>query len=187
LLHPHPQPFPHSGFEDEVLFLDQHFGSLDPEGRQAYVLGEEEQGLQWHVYVAGRHTAPKEPTFNLEVCCTELGPAEARQFFRTEAFVSSAQTTIDTGIVHLKPGAILDDYVFEPCGYSMNGIDRTGFITIHVTPELGFSYASVEISGHRDDLVDPHTLLTQVLRIFNPGKVSVAMSVDDALVDSAKG
>ncbi len=42
---------------------------------------------------------------------------------RTEKFVSAEQTTKDSGILHIKPKAIIDDYVFEPCGYSMNGID----------------------------------------------------------------
>lgn len=30
-------------------------------------------------------------------------------------------------------GADIDDYVFDPCGYSMNGILKGGFITIHIT------------------------------------------------------
>lgn len=34
---------------------------------------------------------------------------------------------------------------FEPCGYSMNGMDGAQASTIHITPELGFSYASVEV------------------------------------------
>lgn len=31
----------------------------------------------------------------------------------------------------------IDDYVFEPCGYSMNGVERGTFSTIHITPEDG--------------------------------------------------
>jgi hypothetical protein len=43
--------------------------------------------------------------------------------------------TTETGIRRLVPAADIDDYVFEPCGYSMNGILGGGFITIHITPE----------------------------------------------------
>jgi len=43
--------------------------------------------------------------------------------------------TTETGIRRLVPAADIDDYVFEPCGYSMNGILDGGFITIHITPE----------------------------------------------------
>lgn len=182
-LFPEQQHFPHTSFDDEVQFLDKYFGEIDPAGRQAYVLGEAFHGLQWHMYVAGRPVSTsgeRKHTFNLEVCMTELGEEAARQFFRTEQFVSSEQTTRDTGIVHLKPGAVIDDYVFEPCGYSMNGIDGTGLITIHVTPEKGFSYASVEISGYVEDMVDPSELLAAAVKIFRPGNISLAMSVDDA-------
>lgn len=74
--------------------------------------------------------------------------------------------------------AVIDDYVFEPCGYSMNGILGGGFMTIHITPEAGFSYASVELSGFSEASFDPRLLLAQITRIFRPGKMSVAMTVD---------
>lgn len=79
------------------------------------------------------------------------------------------------------PQATIDDYVFEPCGYSMNGIADGGLITIHVTPEPGFSYASVEVSGVDEATFDPAALLARVLRIFRPGNVSVAMTTDQNL------
>ena len=68
-------------------------------------------------------------------------------FYRTDKFVSSAQTTTDSGIRSIFEELDIDDYVFEPCGYSMNGLNEQGSIdgqysTIHITPEEGFSYAS---------------------------------------------
>jgi hypothetical protein len=49
--------------------------------------------------------------------------------------------TTETGIRRLVPAADIDDYVFEPCGYSMNGILGGGFMTIHITPEqVGWSW-----------------------------------------------
>ena len=36
-----------------------------------------------------------------------------------------------------RPAAEIDDYVFEPCGYSMNGVEQGTFSTIHITPEDG--------------------------------------------------
>ena len=49
---------------------------------------------------------------------------------------------------HPPPPADIDDYVFEPCGYSMNGVDGGTFSTVHITPEEGFSYASFELCGY---------------------------------------
>lgn len=185
-LFPENQPFPHTGFDDEVEFLDQAVSDTLGAGHSC-VLGEQFDGLQWHVYVAGTHPEPQaqqqqqpqqKATFNFEVCMTELGLAAAKQFFRCDKFVSTRQTTIDTGILQLKPKALIDDYVFEPCGYSMNGIEGSSFITIHVTPEPGFSYASVEVSGGRSDVADPSKLLSSALQIFQPAKATVAMTVD---------
>ncbi|KAG1676546.1 hypothetical protein FOA52_000089 [Chlamydomonas sp. UWO 241] len=174
------QHFPHTSFDDEVEFLDDQFcGPIGAPGK-AHVLGDPDEGLQWHKYVAGRVDGAPAPTFNLEICMTDLGEAAARQFFRTEDFVSASATTRDTGILGLKPRADIDDYVFEPCGYSMNGIDGTGLITIHITPEKGFSYASVEVSGSAADVGDADALLAAAIRIFNPGMASMALSVDRA-------
>ena len=52
----------------------------------------------------------------LEVCMTGLSRAAAAQFERTDAFVSSKHTTETTGIRALAGEAIIDDYLFEPCG-----------------------------------------------------------------------
>lgn len=179
-LFPQDQPAPYTDFKDEVAHLDEYFKELAPEGGQPYVLGDNFHGLQWHVYIAGRAPVIEHPTFNLEICMTQLDEEAALQFFRTGLFVSSAQTTKDTGIADLLPNAAIDDYVFEPCGYSMNGIDQHRFITIHVTPEKSCSYASVEISGHMEELVDASKLLAQAVNIFKPGQISLAMSVDAA-------
>eukprot|EP00199_Chlamydomonas_sp_CCMP681_P001694 CAMPEP_0119106260 /NCGR_PEP_ID=MMETSP1180-20130426/3998_1 /TAXON_ID=3052 ORGANISM="Chlamydomonas cf sp, Strain CCMP681" /NCGR_SAMPLE_ID=MMETSP1180 /ASSEMBLY_ACC=CAM_ASM_000741 /LENGTH=378 /DNA_ID=CAMNT_0007091551 /DNA_START=272 /DNA_END=1408 /DNA_ORIENTATION=+ len=178
-LFPKHQPKLYHNFEDECSLLDNLFGHLQAGNGQQYVLGRPCEGLQWHVYVAGHVSAPM-PTFNLELCMTKLGAKQCRQFFREGGFVSSAQTTEDTGIAKLLPGADMDDYVFEPCGYSMNGVIAHQFITIHVSPEESSSYASLEISGHMEDLPDCSNLLAQAVEIFRPGKISVAVSVDDA-------
>lgn len=173
---PQPQLFPHTSFEHEVEFLQSHCASLG--GGSAYLLGEPHAGLQWHVYIAEDCSPAPSPTFNLEVVMTDLHPTKAAQFFRTEAFVSAAHTTTHSGIGAIKPGASVDDYVFEPCGYSMNGIEGSGLMTIHITPEEGQSYASVEISGNACDMQCPNALLASVVEIFQPGRMAVALSVD---------
>ncbi|MEW5301869.1 MAG: hypothetical protein WDW38_008494 [Sanguina aurantia] len=176
-LFPDEQLFPHTSFEHEVEFLQAHCGALLG-GGQAYLLGEPHAGLQWHVYIAEDATPAPSPTFNLEVVMTELHADKAVQFVRTESFVSAVHTTASCGIGAIKPGATVDDFMFEPCGYSMNGIEGSGLMTIHITPEEGQSYASVEISGHASDLQCPTALLASVVAIFQPGRMAVALSVD---------
>lgn len=186
-LFPENQPFPHSGFDDEVKFLDNSLKGLLGGGHAA-VLGEQADGLQWHIYIADDLAhREKRPTVNFEICMTELGEKEARQFFRCDKFVSTKKTTADSGILDLKPNALIDDYVFEPCGYSMNGIEASGLMTIHVTPEPGFSYASLEMSGSNDDVKNPSAVLAQAVKIFNPGKITVTRSVNSDCMGSNFG
>jgi len=42
------------------------------------------------------------------------------------------------------PSLKIDDYSFEPCGYSLNAIDDEFFWCIHITPEAQYSYVSFE-------------------------------------------
>ena len=54
-------------------------------------------------------------------------------------------------------------------------------LTPSLTPRpSGFSYASLEVSGHAEDITCPNGLLAKALAIFQPGKVSMALSVDQA-------
>lgn len=178
-LFPDQQHFPHTSFDDEVAFLNQHLAkAFEGSVGKDYVLGTPFDGLEWHVYANGRPSAVAlRPTYNLEICMTELDEGLAQQFFRTDAFVSAAQTTLSSGLGQLKPGADIDDYVFEPCGYSMNGIQGTGLVTVHITPEPGHSYASVEVSGFAEDVaLGADYLLEKALRIFRPGHACVALT-----------
>jgi hypothetical protein len=100
------------------------------------------------------------------------GPTQVSNPCALAAATAFLQVTTETGIRSLVPSADIDDYVFEPCGYSMNGIAGGGFITIHITPEDGFSYASVEVSGFDPTAYDPADMVSRILGIFKPGKVS---------------
>ncbi len=179
------QPQVYQCFDQEVAYLKQHFGTLG-HGGDAYVLGDASNSLQWHVYVADAdHMAPKPQAapavYSLEVCMTELCPEKALQFFRSDSFVSAQHTSTSSGIQSLVPNALIDDYVFEPCGYSMNSMEGAGFSTIHITPEDGFSYASFEISNYATSSLDINQLVATVVDIFNPGKMTVALTVDTNL------
>jgi S-adenosylmethionine decarboxylase len=156
------QLFPHVHFDEEVRYLDQSFGQL---GTGVYVADANHNC----------HVSPR-PTYNVEVCMTDLSCSAAKQFFRSHK--AAAEVTEGTGIRQIKPKAVIDDYVFEPCGYSMNGIDGSGLMTIHITPETGFSYASIEVSGCWDDVLCPADLLAKAVKIFEPAKISLALTVD---------
>lgn len=179
-LFPEFQPTPHSSWTEECKLLQTHFGGFKG-GPSAYVLGDQFTGLQWHVYVADAEgVAPptRTPTYTLEVVMTELARSAARNFYRTDDFVSAAHTTKTSGIRDIFPEAEIDDYVFEPCGYSMNGLEGNGFSTIHITPEPDCSYASCELSCYPCEKVDVSDRVRRIVKAFRPGKMTVTVTTD---------
>ncbi len=76
--------------------------------------------------------------------------------------MSARATTLASGIGALLPDQAIDEFVFEPCGYSMNGLEAAtgGFSTIHITPEEACSYASLELTGCAR--ADPDAVVAQV-------------------------
>jgi S-adenosylmethionine decarboxylase proenzyme len=177
---PELQPKLHASFDHETEFLEKHFGNLG-RGGSAYILGSKLKGVQWHVYVSGDACPVQDskPKASLEVCMTRLNRAHCdKHFYRNENFVSSAQTTTDSGIRSIFEQFDIDDYVFDPCGYSMNALREDEFATIHITPEDGFSYASCELSNVDVDGLDAFAYVRKVASVFKPGKMVFAISID---------
>ena len=87
----------------------------------------------------------------------------------TKEFSSSAEdATKKSKIDTIFPNAILDAYLFDPCGYSVNAILPKGhYFTIHITPEPGCSYVSFETNAPDSDYP---SLIKRVLNIFKPGQ-----------------
>ena len=81
-----------------------------------------------------------------------------------------------TGIASLFPGAKLDATLFDPCGYSLNGLLFDSYFTIHVTPEPQCSYASFETTTC---LRSYSSLIKNVLQIFKPKRFVMTLFVDD--------
>ena len=194
--YPAVQPAPHRSWGEECAFLDAALGARGT----ARVLGDG-SGLKWHLYCAdllqqqapgsdGQVEAPATPkavqpgsvpTFTLEICMTQLDPSAtaAFTFGDGQPLPPAAEVTASSGITSLFPAdMVIDDFVFSPCGYSMNGVLGPGLATIHVTPEARCSYASVEVSGHAQGVFNPRQLVAAACAVFKPGAVCVALTVD---------
>lgn len=186
---PETQPFPHTSFREEIVYLEDSLpASLC--FRKASIMHSKVGSHSWHVFTACNATSPaavrpeSDDLFTVEVCMTELDRAQARKFFQnpgragkfTGDSAGKAMTAL-TGIDQINPDALICDFAFDPCGYSMNGIDGDRYSTIHVTPEDGFSYASYECVGSvYDDGDDIIRVLRKVGQIFRPGTMSVSIT-----------
>ncbi|XP_057956758.1 S-adenosylmethionine decarboxylase proenzyme 4 [Malania oleifera] len=181
---PSAQPFPHTSFKQELLFLED---SLPPSFRfrKASVLPSTLLSRSWHVFSATDdcstpHLNNSDPSYTIEVCMTDLDPLLARKFFRCPAdartgAAAGKEMTEATGIADITPGALICDFGFDPCGYSMNGVDGDRYSTIHVTPEDGYSYASFECVGSvYDGGDDVARMLKKVVQVFRPATMTVS-------------
>ncbi|KAL5701603.1 adenosylmethionine decarboxylase [Ranunculus cassubicifolius] len=179
---PKAQPFPHSSFREEVMYLEENLPS-NLCYRKASVMPSKKpkSSHSWHIYTAcdEHHMLQENPeVFTIEVCMTELDQILARNFFQRPDAIKSGdmagkEMTEITGIDNINPSALICDYGFDPCGYSMNGIDGAHYSTIHVTPEDGYSYASFECLGSNYD-TDIVNVLKKVVQIFRPATMSVS-------------
>ncbi|CAK9180885.1 unnamed protein product [Ilex paraguariensis] len=182
---PKAQPYPHTSFREEVIFLEENLPSHVCY-RKASVMPSSSSHHLWHVFSASDEShmavqhSPDDMLFTIEVCMTELDRVLARKFFRRlddgkNGDTAGKEMTEITGINNINSNATICDFAFDPCGYSMNGIDGDRYSTIHVTPEDGFSYASFECVGYvyddHDDIVE---VLKKVVKVFRPATMSVS-------------
>ncbi|GAB2266395.1 hypothetical protein Dimus_001404 [Dionaea muscipula] len=165
----------------------------------------------WHVFAAASldheyydQWFPLSAAHTIEVCMTQIDQVMARKFFQhppslpvllqgdhdqeehlavppSGGLSAGRKMTEITGIGNLNPNALICDFAFDPCGYSMNAMDGHKYSTIHVTPEDGYSYASFECVGslHEGSKEDVVKVLSKVARIFRPGTMSIAISYNN--------
>ncbi|XP_076395475.1 S-adenosylmethionine decarboxylase isoform X3 [Megachile rotundata] len=166
---PELQISPHQAFEEEVALLDTFF----PDG-EAYCLGSVDSDC-WYLYTLNREKSvdeTPEPDQTLEILMTHLDP-EVMALFTRDVCSSADEATQKSGIDKLIPNMIIDDFLFEPCGYSMNGVSKNGnYMTIHITPEPEFSYVSFESNIPETSYEE---IIRRVLNTFKPQKFVVTI------------
>lgn len=194
-LFPERQVGPHRSWDEEVEYLDAHV-----QNGEAFVAGEPDD--QWFLYLTP--PAYDAPTHDdtIEILMTQLDRKAMLPFYQKPDEPSGVpggqRVDRDTGLETVYPKAQVDSYLFEPCGYSANGLLDEGYYTIHVTPEPQCSYASFEttipatashplqqVGKHRDPRVESaRMLIRQVVDIFQPGRFTATYfrPTDDASV-----
>jgi len=171
---PELQLKPHRCFEQEVAILDGMFsdgaaycmGTLNRDCWYLYTLNPLDKYLSGHVDV--------EPDQTIEILMQDLDPKIMEKFSKKNV-ANGKEATLVSGINKIIPSMKIDDFLFEPCGYSMNGILKNEnidfglgeYMTIHITPEPDFSYVSFESNI---PLASYSDMIQRVLDTFLPGK-----------------
>lgn len=170
---PSHQGYPHRNFQEEIEFLNAIF----PNGA-AYCMGRMNSDC-WYLYTLDfpESRVISQPDQTLEILMSELDPAVMDQFYMKDG-VTAKDVTRESGICDLIPGSVIDATLFNPCGYSMNGMKSDGtYWTIHITPEPEFSYVSFETNLSQTSYDD---LIRKVVEVFKPGKFVTTLFVNQS-------
>ncbi|EMP38051.1 S-adenosylmethionine decarboxylase proenzyme, partial [Chelonia mydas] len=147
---PTHQEYPHRNFQEEVEFLNEIFP---------------------------KSGVTNQPDQTLEILMSELDPVVMDQFYMKDGVTANDVTRV-SGIRDLIPGSVIDATMFNPCGYSMNGMKLDGtYWTIHITPEPEFSYVSFETNIGQTSYDE---LIRKVVDVFKPGKFVTTLFVNQS-------
>jgi len=110
-----------------------HSSSLFPSGIQAKPM-----------LIEGRagHNECRKENISMDLAMFNLDQPKMKDFFGQQAIV--LENLFVRGFLPTDSGLQVDEYHFDPCGYSLNAIVGEYYWSIHVTPEAQFSYISFE-------------------------------------------
>jgi S-adenosylmethionine decarboxylase len=172
---PHLQP---SSFKDDTALLSRvapgrvvTFG--DPEGHHL------------SLYHLDRPYEPEENDTTVEILMYDLDP-QARALFSSGAGRPAGIIRSWLDIDSHMPGIRTDDHIFEPAGYSLNGLRGEEYCTVHVTPQEQGSYASLETNADLtpDRLTE---LVDHVADRFLPDRMDLVLFQTEADVEPLDG
>lgn len=164
----------HQHFHDEVQFLDEHLAKYNLTGG-AYLLGRL-NGDHWKLYALDAPCWEQEVELTFELLMSDLDQDRMKELFYckesdpAELQRLGKECSQKSGISKMLEGVELDESMFFPCGYSMNGIREREYYTIHVTPQPECSYASFETNRYYENY---DSVIRQLVEIFRPGRFIV--------------
>jgi S-adenosylmethionine decarboxylase len=156
-VYPHRQP---TSFYDDARKL----GKMLP--GKAFRFGDEDEH---HIllYQLDRSYSGPQPDLTLEMLMYGIDESIRGAFERGDA----GHVRERLGLADLVSGFLLDDYLFEPSGYSINAIRGDEYWTLHVTPESNGSYVSFETNLRNGEELAPVTGM--LLELFQPRSFDV--------------
>jgi S-adenosylmethionine decarboxylase len=172
---PDRQLFPHTDWNDEVNYMDQFF-----DNGAAYMVGKT-NGNHWYCFLYESSNnpipAPDEKDYTLEILMTQLDEDNSKMFIKDQATDKDGALIASQKLQAIYNNNVqMDDFAFDPCGYSCNALTKDGFyFTVHVTPEAHCSYASFETNIPPTNEIPYSQVVSQVVNIFKPGKFTVTL------------
>eukprot|EP00462_Mataza_sp_D1_P021492 CAMPEP_0175145174 /NCGR_PEP_ID=MMETSP0087-20121206/14600_1 /TAXON_ID=136419 /ORGANISM="Unknown Unknown, Strain D1" /LENGTH=389 /DNA_ID=CAMNT_0016429843 /DNA_START=37 /DNA_END=1206 /DNA_ORIENTATION=+ len=165
---PEHQLTPHRSFKDETQNLANFFGP----GGSPLMLGRID-GNHYKFWSWENQGIPDPNDITIEILMTGLSEQQMKRYFYKHTDRDQKpgdESGISTLLQGLAPdedykSQVLDEFVFEPFGYSMNALLGPSYYTVHVTPQNVCSYASFECNVNLDNYSE---LTARVLEVFHP-------------------
>ena len=142
-----------SSFSDDVKLLSQYLKG------KAYRFGEMYSHHNYVFHQDNHYQMSAEDT-SYELLAYQISEYASRTL--TSHNLSASDIRDFFCIDELLPGFEIDDFAFDPYGYSLNAIKDKDYFTIHVTPQSDSSYVSFESS------LDLITMAPKIIDILKP-------------------
>jgi S-adenosylmethionine decarboxylase len=133
-------------------------------GGQAVRFGQEDEHHLF-LFSANRTYTPEPDDHTMEVLMHGVR-ANRIEMFRTENLPIAKKEIRQLSQVDSLVKGQIDDFIFDPHGYSLNAIDGPYYYTIHVTPEKMGNYTSFETDAKPAG--EQKALATKVVELFDP-------------------
>ena len=120
------------------------------------------------------YSPPDQPDRTIEILMYDLDDHVKNLFFKAS---SAAEIKNRLGLNQIFKNSEVDDYIFKPVGYSLNGlIGEKHYYTIHVTPQEPGFYVSFETNFTGQSV---NEITERVLSIFKPFSFDVIVFSSD--------
>ncbi len=163
--------FPHlqrTTFAEDIARLRRRVSGTD------IVIGEE-SGDHIALFHLDHDCSPEADDTTLEVLMYGIDPAIREIFVPGTRDRRSLRRRI--GLAALFPDVVVDDHLFDPHGYSYNGVQGPHYVTLHVTPQRIGSYVSFE-TNFRLGVAAQRTVIERLLACFRPRRCDLLLFGD---------
>lgn len=167
---PHQQPS--HVFEDLETLKKWFKGSALRFGR------EDEHHL--YLYSSAQNFIPDDEDHTMEILMHGVHPQSIKHFMNPSPNLSKEEVRKKSKILDIVKGKI-DDFIFDPQGYSLNSLDGKFYYTIHVTPQNFGNYTSFETNAK--SIVGQPELAKKVLEVFKPASFDLILFNKEKLQD----
>ena len=154
-----------SSFSDDIALLGQYIKG------KAFRFGELD-GHHNYIFHQDTHFKDNKADKSYELIAYQICPKASAKL--TTVGLSACEVREFLQLDRLLAGFSLDDFVFEPFGYSINAIKNKQFLTIHITPQANSSYVSIQAN------INLIKLAPDFLRILAPKSIDLLSVNEDA-------